>query len=141
MISLTVIDLSRIASCTMSQTPVDVEKMQTIWPLQSFIWRDFAAVGECMLKLDRHCAEFGLLYKFDACVFHMAQFTENDEPVYFQAADAIAAWYRPKCRKVCVQFADYQVDIEFEDLDDVQGFLLALKGHATRKLMLYEVPT
>ena len=122
-----------------AEHPLD-EQPPNIWSLQSFNLRSFAAVGDCVLKLDRGTSEFGLLYKLDETVFQMAQFADNDAPVYFDAAWALAVCYRPKCKKVCVQFPNYQGDIEFEDFVDVQSFLLALKSHATKTLMCYEVP-
>ena len=115
-------------------------KAPTAWPLRSFNLGDFASVGDCMLKLDSGSSEFGLVYKFEGLVLYMAQFPKDDKPVYFHAAWALAVCYRLKCRKVCIRFPDYQIDLEFEDPRDLQPFLFALKTHATKALMLYEVP-
>lgn len=105
---------------------------------------DFVSAGDCELMLDPGNAEFGLLYPLDDATSVMAQ-DDNDEPVYFKAADALAVCSRSTrqgsaAMKVCVQLLNYQIDLEFEGAVDAQCFVAALKALATNNLTCYEAP-
>jgi len=125
---------------TLNLTPD--EHSAIAWPLQSFGLGDFIPSGTCELHLDRANSEFGLLYRLEASAAIVAQFAENDEPVYFHASWALAACHRPNghCRKVTVLLPNYQVDMEFDHPGHAQTFVATLKALATNAFTIYEVP-
>ncbi|KAJ4303497.1 hypothetical protein N0V90_002393 [Kalmusia sp. IMI 367209] len=119
------------------------EQSPTVWPLQSFLRGEFASVGSCELQLDRSNAEFGLLHRLEDSTFIVAQYPDNDEPVYFHASWALAVCYRSMsgaCTKVCVQTLNYQIDLDFEHFDHAHCFVAALKSLASNALTFYEAP-
>jgi len=124
-----------------------------IWPLRSFAFGSFDPAdkyelqlghryGRFVLQLDRRNAEFGLLHRFEDSDAFIAQYPD-DQPVSFPAVWSIAVCFRLNgtCKKVCVQLPNSQVDLEFEESEYAQTFVVTLKSLASTSLMLYEVPS
>lgn len=111
------------------------------WPLQAFVLGDFTSAGACELHLDRENSEFGLLYRLEPSAAVMAQFADNDGPVFFHAAWALAACHRSNgtCKKVTILLPNCQVDLEFMHHEYAQTFLATLKSLATNAFTVYEV--
>ncbi|KAF2134565.1 histone acetyltransferase MYST2 [Dothidotthia symphoricarpi CBS 119687] len=119
------------------------------WPIQSFaVGNDFKSQPEILthLLLDRANCEFGLLYPLDSGVAIMAQFPDNDEPIYFQVSGVCAASFRCNntCKKVCILMQNFQIDLEFTLAEHAQDFLQTLEQLATKLgnlyFQVYEVP-
>lgn len=111
------------------------EHQSIIWPVQSFtVDREFKSPSAAHLLLDRANSEFGLIYQIAPRVAIMAQFPDNDEPVFFQVSRTRAACTRPgqTCKKVCVLVQHLQIDLEFTTSDHASDFMQSLGRLATK---------
>ncbi|KAL1595264.1 hypothetical protein SLS60_009954 [Paraconiothyrium brasiliense] len=129
------------------------EHSPTVWPLKRLTRTDmvstvstidFASSGDCELQLDRGNADFGLLYPLEDSTSIMAQ-ADNDEPIHFKASWVLAVCSRTNGQggaalKVCLQLPNYQMNLEFEDINDAQCFVVGLKALATSASTFYEAP-
>lgn len=121
----------------MSPPPIPAfeEHEPIIWPVQSFtVDQDFKSPHPAHLILDRANSEFGLIYQIAPRVAIMAQFPDNDEPVFFQVSRTRAACSREgqTCKKVCVLVQHLQIDLEFATADNASDFMHMLGRLATK---------
>ncbi|KAF1939606.1 histone acetyltransferase MYST2 [Clathrospora elynae] len=123
-----------------SITSISQDHESTVWPVQSFvISNDFKSSGPASLLLDRANSEFGLMYHTGPGVVVMAQFPDNDEPVYFQVSKTRAACTRfnNTCKKVCILMQHCQLDLHFTTGTHAAEFLQMLGRLATKVGNLY----
>jgi histone acetyltransferase HTATIP len=123
-----------------SLTTISNDYESTTWALQSFaILNDFKSPDPATLLLDRANDELGLMYQTAPGVAVMAQFSDTDEPIYFQVSKVRAACTRfnSTCKKVCVLMQHFQLDLVFATSADVTDFLQRLRHLATKVGNLY----
>jgi hypothetical protein len=101
------------------------------WPLSSFaIGKDFTSSNPTELFIDRATFEFGIIY-YDSCsIAAVDQYSDTDEPVYFEAKKARAACWQEQCSKVSILFQDLQIDLKFLIPRHAREFVDALENLA-----------
>ena len=73
--------------------------------------------------VDRATHEFGVVYYDLYSAAAVQQFPDTDEPVFFQASNALAACWHSKCKKVSLLCQHLQVDLGFHSIEEARDFL------------------